>query len=338
MKLRKIEAMKRWIVGDGKLTLEQVARPEPGPGEVLVQMKAAAINSRDLGILGGFYPHRSGVVALSDGAGVVAGLGAGVSDWAVGDAVVGCFFPYWESGPANADTHRTTLGAYMDGALAEYAVIPATGLVKKPETLNFVEAASLPCAAVTAWSALFTEGALRAGQHVLVIGTGGVATFAIMLAKMAGARVTVISSSDARLAEAKALGADDGINYVSVPEWDTELLARTGGHGVDLVVELGGAGTLLKSMTAVAIGGRICVIGLISGVTATLPLVGILARASRIIGITVGHRQDFKTMNAAIDLNGLKPVIAKRFGFDAAPDCYAALTAGGVFGKLVIEI
>ena len=330
--------MKRWIVGEGRLTLEQVARPEPGPGEVLVQMKAASINARDLGIRGGFYPHRSGVVALSDGAGVVAGLGAGVTDWAVGDEVVGCFFPFWESGPANADNHRATLGAQMDGALAEYALIPASGLVRKPKSLDFAEAATLPCAALTAWSALFTEGGLRAGQHALVIGTGGVATFAVMLAKAAGARVTVISSSDARLAEARALGADDGINYVSVPDWDAEVLARTGGHGVDVVLELGGGGTWAKSMACVAIGGRICVIGLISGVVATLPVVNILARSSRLIGITVGHRADFRLMNAAIDQNGLKPVIAGRFGFDAAPDCYAALEAGGVFGKLVIDI
>lgn len=330
--------MKRWIVGEGRLTLEQVAMPVPGPGEVLVEMKAASINARDLGIRGGFYPHRSGVVALSDGAGVVAGLGAGVSDWAVGDEVVGCFFPFWESGPANADNHRATLGAQLDGALAEYAVIPACGLVRKPKTLDFAEAATLPCAALTAWSALFTEGELRAGQHALVIGTGGVATFAVLFAKAAGARVTVISSSDARLAEARALGADDGINYVSTPDWDVELLARTGGHGVDVVLELGGGGTWAKSMAAVAIGGRICVIGLISGAVATLPVVNILARASRLIGITVGHAQDFRQMNAAIDLNGLKPVIAGRFGLENAPDCYAALEAGGVFGKLVIDI
>jgi NADPH:quinone reductase-like Zn-dependent oxidoreductase len=329
--------MKRWTVGNGSLTLGEVAQPKPGPGEVLVKMKAASINARDLGIRGGFYPHRAGVVALSDGAGVVAGLGAGVEGWAEGDAVVGCFFPFWESGPANADNHRATLGAQLDGALAEYAVIPACGLVKKPETLDFAEAASLPCAALTAWTALFTEGGLKAGQHVLVIGTGGVATFAVMFAKMAGARVTVISSSDARLNDMASLGADDGINYVGVPDWDIELLARTGGHGVDLVVELGGGGTWQKSMASVAVGGRICVIGLISGVVATLPVVNILARASRLIGITVGHRADFRAMNATIDLNGIKPVIAGRFGFDNAPDCYAALEAAGVFGKLVIE-
>jgi len=330
--------MKRWIVGEGKLTLEDIERPTPGPGEVLVQMKAASINSRDLGIKGGFYPHRSGVVALSDGAGIVAGLGAGVAEWAVGDAVATSFFPFWESGPANADNHHATLGAQIDGALAEYAVFPATGLVAKPKTLDFAEAAALPCAALTAWSALFTEGLLKPGQHALIIGTGGVATFAVMFAKMAGARVTVISSSDARLAEAKKLGADDGINYVTTPEWETELLSRTHGHGVDVVVELGGGATLLKSMTAVAVGGRICVIGLISGAVVTLPVVGILARASRLIGITVGHRQDFKTMNAAMDQNGLKPIIAGRFSLKNAPDCYAALEAGGVFGKLVIEI
>ncbi|WP_439533635.1 zinc-dependent alcohol dehydrogenase family protein [Polymorphobacter sp.] len=330
--------MKRWTVGDGTLAMAEVARPEPGPGEVLVQVKAASINARDLGIRGGFYPHRAGVVALSDGAGIVAGLGAGVEGWAVGDAVVGCFFPFWESGPSNADNHRATLGAQLDGFLADYAVIPASGLVKKPETLDFAEAATLPCAALTAWSALFTEGALKPGQHALVIGTGGVASFAVMFAKMAGARVTVISSSDARLAQAATLGADDGINYVDVPEWDAELLSRTGGRGVDVVVELGGGGTLAKSMAAVAVGGRIAVIGLISGVVATLPLVNILARAARIIGITVGHREDFRAMNAAIDLHGLKPVIAGRFGLEQAADCYAALEAGGVFGKLVIEV
>ncbi len=329
--------MRRWTVRGGVLAMDEAAVPVPGPGEVRVAMKAAAINARDIGIQAGFYPSTAGVLALSDGAGVVEALGEGVTEWAVGDAVVTCFYPYWESGPANALNHRASLGCEVDGVLAEHVIVQASGLVAKPRTLDLAEAATLPCAALTAWTALFTEGQLKPGQHVLIQGTGGVASFALMFAKLAGAEVTVISSSDTRLEQARAMGADHGINYATTPDWEAPVLAQTGGRGVDLVIELGGAATLTKSTMCVAVGGRICVIGLLGGPVATFPVVNLLARHIAINGITVGHREDFRAMNAAIDAAGLKPMIAARFGFGEADAAYATLAAGGQFGKVVVE-
>jgi NADPH:quinone reductase-like Zn-dependent oxidoreductase len=330
--------IRRWQLDGGALALMQCGTPTPGPGEVVVAMKAAAINSRDLGILAGVYPNKTALVPLSDGAGIVAAVGAGVEGWAVGDAVAGCFYPYWESGAATADNHRASLGCEIDGVLAELALIPATGLVAKPASLSFAEAATLPCAALTAWTALFTEGGLLPGQHVLIEGTGGVACFAIQFARMAGAEITVISSDDAKLARARAMGADHGINYRTVPDWDGRVLAQTGGRGVDLVVELGGAETLPRATACVTVGGRICVIGVLSGLVAPLPVPNLLFRHIAIQGITVGHRQDFLAMNRAIDAAGIKPVIDSHIGFADAQAAFAALPGGRHIGKIVIDI
>jgi NADPH:quinone reductase-like Zn-dependent oxidoreductase len=324
--------------GAAGLVCAEESIPVPGAGEVLVRLGAASINSRDLGILAGFYPNKRGVIPLSDGAGTVEAVGPGVQGLAAGDAVVGCFYADWQAGPATAGNHAASLGCEHDGVLAEHICLPATALVHKPVSLDFAEAATLPCAALTAWSALFTEGNLRPGQHVLVQGTGGVATFAMQFARMAGAEVTVISGSDEKLERARTLGATHVVNYRETTDWGSRVQEITGGRGVDLVVELGGADTLAQSMRCVAVGGHISVIGVLSGVEAKISVPDMLFRHIRLCGITVGHREDFLAMNRAIDLHGIQPVIDTRFGFDEAALAYEALPRGQHFGKLVIEV
>jgi NADPH:quinone reductase-like Zn-dependent oxidoreductase len=333
--------MKSWrLHGAGLDTLKQEtdAIPEPGFGEVLVKMHAAAINHRDLGILAGVYPNPPGIIPFSDGSGVIAGLGPDVAGLRLGDEVITSFYPYWESGPADADNHRASLGCEMDGVLAQYAVLPVSALVAKPRTLNHAQASTLPCAGLTAWTALFTEGQLQAGQTVLIQGTGGVAIFALQLAKMAGARVILLSASEAKAERARDMGADVTINYRDHPEWAAQVLAATEGRGVDLIIELGGQDTLPQSLNCVKVGGRISIIGVLSGLVAAIPVPPILFRHIHMTGITVGHRSDLRALCAAIDHNGLIPVIDGRFAFDDAPGIYAALPTGAHFGKLVVDI
>lgn len=325
-------------VGADSLVLDERPVPRPGHGEVVVRMQAAAINNRDLGILHGAYPNRPGVTAFSDGAGVVTAVGEGVGEFAPGDSVISAFYPYWESGPADARNHRASLGCEMDGVLAEHAVLPASAVVAAPRSLDPSAAATLPCAGLTAWSALFTEGALRAGQTVLIQGTGGVAVFALQLAVRTGARAIVLTSSEAKAERARALGADLTIDYRQQPRWAAAVLAATGGEGVDLVVELGGQDTLPQSMDCVRVGGRICVIGVLSGLVATIPVPPILFRHIRLVGITVGHRADLMALCRAVDSFGLAPVIDRSFHFDEVPEIYATLPRGEHFGKLVVQM
>jgi NADPH:quinone reductase-like Zn-dependent oxidoreductase len=323
--------------GLANLHCRDEATPEPAADEVLLRVKAASINYRDLGILAGHYPAAPALIPLSDGAGVVEAVGSAVRDIRPGDEVVSCFYADWQSGPANAANHALSLGCQIDGVLAEWVRLPATAVLAKPRTLSFAEAATLPCAALTAWSALFTEGGLLPGQHVLIQGTGGVAIFALQFARMAGAEITVISSSDEKLQRARSLGATHLLNYRDTPDWSSHVLESTGGRGVDLIVELGGATTLAHSMRCIAVGGHISMVGVLSGLEARFALTDMLFRHSRLGGITVGHREDFRRMNAAIDLHRITPVIDRSFAFDAAAQAYAALPEGKHFGKLVIE-
>lgn len=323
--------------GPDALALDERPAPRPGHGEAVVRIQAAAINNRDIGILHGAYPNRPGVVPFSDGAGIVEAVGEGVIGLTPGDRVISSFYPYWESGPADARNHRASLGCEMDGVLAEYALVPATGLVAAPRSLDPAAAATLPCAGLTAWSALFTEGGLRAGQTVLIQGTGGVAVFALQLATATGARAIVLTSSAAKAERARALGADLTIDYRRQPQWAEAVLAATDGEGVDLVLELGGQDTLPQSMNCVRVGGRICVIGVLSGLVATIPVPPMLFRHIRMVGITVGHRADLAALCRAVDRLGLEPVINRRFSFDQVPDIYAALPRGEHFGKLIVE-
>ena len=312
--------------------------PKTGPGQVLVKVAACSLNFRDLAIALGTYrmPVKPSLIPLSDGAGEVVEIGVGVTRVKVGDRVAGCFFQRWIAGPMTADTHASALGGGIDGMLAEYVVLEEHGVVKVPTHLSYQEAATLPCAAVTAWHALAEHARIVAGETVLVQGTGGVSIFALQLARLMGARVVITSSSDQKLTRARELGAAHGVNYKSTPEWDKALVEWTGG-GVDHVVEVGGPGTLAQSLRAVRIGGKITLIGVLSGAAEINPML-IFARRANVQGISVGSMQMFEAMNRAIATSGLTPMVDKVFAFDDAPAAYRHLQAARHFGKVVISV
>jgi len=320
------------------LAAVDVPAAPPGRRQVLVKVAACSLNYRDLAIALGSYrmPVKPNLVPLSDGAGEVVEVGAGVTRVKVGDRVAGCFFQRWIGGPPQADTHASALGGGIDGMLREYAVLEEDGVVGLPPHLSFEEGAALPCAAVTAWHALAEHARILAGQTVLVQGTGGVSIFALQLARLMGAQVVVTSSSDQKLARAKQLGATHGVNYKSVPEWDKAVVELTGG-GVDHVVEVGGPGTLGQSLRAIRVGGKITLIGVLAGAAEINPML-IFARRANLQGISVGSTQMFEAMNRAIAAGGLKPVIDKVFSFEEAPAAYRHLQSARHFGKLVIRV
>ncbi len=312
--------------------------PKPGPRQVLVKVAACSLNFRDLAIVLGTYrmPTKPNLVPLSDGAGEVVEVGAGVTRVKVGDRVAGCFFQRWIGGPMAADTHASALGGSIDGMLADYAVLEEDGVVVLPAHLSFEQGATLPCAAVTAWHALAEHGRIVAGQTVLVQGTGGVSIFALQFARLMGAQVIVTSSSEGKLARAKALGAAHGVNYKTVPEWDKAVVEWSGG-GVDHVVEVGGPATLAQSLRAIRIGGKITLIGVLSGAAEINPML-IFARRANLQGISVGSAQMFAAMNRAIAVSGLTPIIDKVFSFDEAKAAFRHLQSAQHFGKVVIRV
>jgi NADPH:quinone reductase-like Zn-dependent oxidoreductase len=325
--------------GPGSLTLDDLPEPDAGPGRVVVKVRAASLNYRDLLVIKGSYSRNLPLplVPLSDGAGEVAKVGPGVTRFQPGDRVAGCFFSRWEAGPLDDQAAKSALGGAVDGMLAERVALPESGLVKIPDHLTDEEASTLPCAALTAWHALMEGGGLKAGQSVLIQGTGGVSLFALQFARMAGARVIATSSSDAKLARARELGASDGINYKTTPDWDVAARNLTEGQGVDHVVEVGGAGTLPRSMKAVKLGGHIALIGVLSGGGEIDPR-PLLMKNIRLQGIYVGSRAMFENMNRAIALHRLKPVIDRVFPFDQAVAAYQHLESGTHFGKVVIRV
>lgn len=333
--------MKAWQItsADGLDSLKQasLSLADPGPGEVRVRLRANAINYRDLSIVSD--PAARGIslprIPNSDGAGEVLAVGPGVTDFAPGDRVAGCFFQNWIDGPCTAEAMASALGGAIDGVLAEEANLQATGLVKVPDHLSFAEAATLPCAGLTAWRALVDVGRLKAGDTVLLLGTGGVSIFALQFATLMGARVIITSSSDEKLERAKALGAWQTVNYRRTPDWEKPVLEMTGGRGVDLAVEVGGPGTLERSIAATRIAGTIAFIGILAG--GQVDPLPIMRKSLTVQGIYVGSRNLFRQMNQAIETAGLRPVIDRRFAFDAAPEAYRAMQAAGHFGKLVIE-
>lgn len=335
--------MKAFLLKNGfgieNLALEDVAQPEPGPNQALLKMRAWSLNYRDLLVVRGIYRPKLKLPfqMISDGVGEVVAVGAGVTRVKVGNRVAGAFMQRWIEGGVDAQKTASALGGDIPGLAAEYVVLDEAGLVHVPDSLSDEEGASLPCAAVTAWNALVTEGRLAAGETVLVQGTGGVSVFALQFAKMLGAKVIATSSSDDKLERLKALGADATINYKTTPNWGRAALDLTGGKGVDHVVEVGGAGTLGQSLTAVRIGGRISMIGVLTGGAAdTVP---VLMKAVTVQGIFVGSRVMFEAMNAAITLNGLKPVIEdKTFRFTEFPDALRYMESGAHFGKIVLRV
>ena len=321
--------------------LVKIDLPEPKPAhrQVLVKVAACSLNFRDLAIVLGRYrmPTKPSVIPLSDGAGEVVDVGPGVTRVKVGDRVAGNFFQRWYGGNASADTQASALGGSIDGMLADYVVLEEDGVVKLPAHLSFEEGASLPCAAVTAWNALVEHGRLIAGQSVLVQGTGGVSIFALQFSRLLGAQVIATSSSDAKLERARKLGASDGVNYKATPEWDKAVVQLTGGVGVDQVVEVGGAGTIAKSLGAIRVGGKISMIGVLSGAADLNPML-ILGKRANIQGISVGSTQMFEAMNRAITVAGMKPVIDKVFGFDDTKAAFRHLESAQHFGKIVIAL
>ena len=314
--------------------------PTPGPGQVAIAVRATSLNYRDLMMVAGKYNPRLPMpcVPLSDGAGEVVAVGPGVTRFGVGDRVAGCFMPDWQAGPPTEPVGKTALGAGGVGMLAERVVLPEGGVVRIPDHLSFEAAATLPCAAVTAWNALFEGDGMRvkAGDTVLVQGTGGVSIFALQFARLAGARVIATSSSDAKLDRVRALGASDGINYQTTPDWDVAVRNLTDGQGVDHVVEVGGGGTLARSIKSVRVGGQIAMIGVLTG--GEVDPRSVLMKSIHLRGIFVGSRLMFEAMNRAIAASRLEPVIDRVFPFDQAVEAYQHLEGGSHFGKVVITV
>lgn len=334
--------MRAWeiVSADGvdALSLADRPTPEPGPGEVRVRIRASSINYRDLLTVESPaarnlpYPR----VPNSDGAGEVTAVGPGVSRFKPGDRVASCFFQRWNDGGITPDAMASALGGALDGVLAEDAVLAEDGVVAIPAHLDYRQAATLPCAALTAWHALVEKGRVKAGETVLLIGTGGVSIFALQFAAMHGARAIVLSSSDAKRERAAALGAWRTLNYREVPEWQDAVLEMTGGAGVDHVVEVGGAGTLERSVLAARVGGHVALIGVLTG--GAVNPTAIMRKSLRVHGIYVGSRAMFEAMNRAIEAARLEPVIERAYGFDDARAAYRDMRAAGHFGKLVIDV
>ena len=320
----------------------QVERPDPKPGhrQVLVKVKACSLNFRDLGIVRGTYRMAvcENVIPLSDGAGEVIEVGPGVLRVKVGDRVAGNFFQRWPGGEPMPDAHASALGGGIDGMLAEYAVLEEDGVVKIPAHLSPEEGATLPCAGVTVWHAMMEHAKLKAGDTILLQGTGGVSIFGLQFAHAMGIRAIITSSSDEKLARAKKLGAAFGINYKATPDWDKAAMEFTGGAGVDHVVEVGGAATLARSFGAIRVGGKVSMIGGLSGGATELNPGLIFSRRANVQGISVGSTQMFLAMNRAIEANVIKPVIDKVFGFADAQAAYRHMASGAHFGKIVIRV
>jgi NADPH:quinone reductase-like Zn-dependent oxidoreductase len=337
--------MRAWQLpkgGAGIDALAKVERPNPTPGhrQVLVKVAACSLNFRDLGIVRGTYrmPVRDNIVPLSDGAGEVVEVGSGVTRVKAGDKVAGNFFQRWPGGEPPPDVQATALGGGIDGMLAEFVVLEEEGVVKIPAHLSLEEGATLPCAGVTVWHAMMEHARLIAGQTVLLQGTGGVSVFGLQLAHAMGIQTVITSSSDEKLGKARKLGASHTINYKTTPDWEKAAVEFTGGRGVDHVVEVGGAGTFVKSFGAIRVGGKISMIGNLSGPATEFNPALVMGKRANLQGISVGSTQMFEAMNRAISANALKPVIDKVFGFDDAKAAYQHMASGAHFGKIVVRV
>ena len=341
--MRVVELEKGSQSFDG-LRLGERPVPEPGPGQVLVRLRAASLNYRDLPIATGQYMGGTverDIIPLSDGAGEVESVGEGVTAFAPGDRVTNTFSQVPISEPPSAD--RAALGLPLDGTLSEYRVFHENGLVHVPENLSLEEAATLPCAAVTAWHTLFGAGTpVQPGHTVLTLGTGGVSSFALLFANAAGARVIITSSSDDKLERARTLGADATINYARTPDWHEAVREQTDGRGVDCVVEVGGVGTLERSLQAVAPEGKVGLIGVMTEADENPNPYALMQRRSHLHGIFVGAierpKASFAAMNRAIEVNDISPVIDRTFALDETAEAYRYQQRGAHFGKLVITM
>ncbi|MBA6413639.1 NAD(P)-dependent alcohol dehydrogenase [Parahaliea sp. F7430] len=311
----------------------------PGPGQIRVAIHASSLNYHDLLVANGSIPTADGRVLMSDGAGVVEAVGEGVTEFAVGDSVVSGFFPQWQDGLAFSavGNFRGTPGDGVDGYAAEYVVCSANNFSHAPSGWSHCEAATITTAGLTAWRALVVEGGLKAGDSVLLLGTGGVSIAALQIARAMGARVIVTSSSDKKLERARSLGANDTINYRTTPDWGKEVLALTNGRGVDHVVEVGGPGTLAQSLQAVRVGGLVALIGVLTGRGGQVPTSLLMAKQVRLQGLVVGSRRQQQEYIAALEQNNLRPVIDQSFPLDQLAEAFRLQESGGHFGKIVVE-
>lgn len=327
--------------GIDKLAMTDQEMPVAAAGRVVVRFHAFSLNFRDTMMVSGTYNPRMKfpVVPFSDGAGEITAVGEGVTKWAVGDRVSPIFMSGWREGELTAEKSRTAIGGgpVWPGVLGEYGSFDADSIIRIPDHLTYEEAATLPCAGVTAWNALVVSGQLRAGETVLTLGTGGVSVFALQIAKIFGAEVISTSSSDEKLAKMKALGADHLINYRTREDWDKAVLELTGGRGVDHVVEVGGTGTLARSVNAVSAGGHIALIGALD-MSGEFNPVQIFMKGVRVQGIFVGSRKYFDDLNRAVSVNSLKPVIDRVFEFEDVRSALRYMQSGSHFGKIVVRI
>jgi NADPH:quinone reductase-like Zn-dependent oxidoreductase len=325
--------------GFDALKLVDRAEPRVGAGQVLIKVRALSLNFRDLLILKGQYNPRMPLprVPISDGVGEVVAVGDGVTRAAVGDRVAGIFTQSWLDGEPSREKARASLGGDVDGMAAEFVALNEDGVVRVPAHLTDEQAATLPCAALTAWNALVHQGNVKAGDSVLLLGTGGVSLFALQFARLLGARTILTSSSDEKLARAKELGACETINYRNTPDWDKRVLELTDGAGVDVVVEVGGAGTLTKSLRAARLGGRIALIGVLAGTGDVNPM-PIIMKSIQVRGVFVGSREMFEHMNRAIELHRLVPVVDRVFKFEELPAALRYMESGAHFGKIVVRV
>jgi NADPH:quinone reductase-like Zn-dependent oxidoreductase len=333
--------MRAWQISSfGIDSLEFVERPtpEPGPGEVLVAVRAISLNYRDLMVVKGKYNPKMKLprIPCSDGAGEVVSVGEGVTAWKAGDRVMGIFMQNWLEGRLTAAKAKGALGGDVDGMLADHVVLRETGLVEIPTHLSFQEAATLPCAAVTAWNAL-AAGDLMPGETVLIQGSGGVSIFALQFARLRGLRVIGISSSDQKLEWMAAQGLDAGLNYRTDPDWDTWARLQTDGEGVDLVVEVGGMGTLPRSLKALKVGGTVAQIGVLTEQADPISIGAILHKVARIQGIYVGSRADFVEMNKAVSLAQMRPV-GEEFHWAQTVEVFNRMEEASHFGKMVLSV
>lgn len=309
---------------------------EPGAGEIRVRVQGSSLNYHDLGVVTGRMGAADGLVPLADGAGVVEAVGAGVSEFAPGDVVVSCFFPDWQDGGATIGDFRRTPGDGVDGFAQDIVVRPASAFTHAPRGLDAVEAATITTAGLTAWRALVVDGHLKAGDRVLLLGTGGVSIWALQIAKMMGARVAITSSSDDKLSRARSLGADHVINYRSEPDWGRAVFDWSDGIGVDHVVEVGGPGTLAQSIEAVRVGGHISLIGVLTGASGDVPTAALMSKQARLQGLIVGSRKDQRDFVRAIEQGDLRPVIDRRFPLAELADAFRYEMSAAHFGKIGI--
>lgn len=311
---------------------------QPGPGEIRVRLAASSLNFHDFAVVNGLIPAEAGRIPMSDGAGTVEAVGEGVSAFKVGDSVVSLFFPEWQDGAPPATAFRGVPGDGIDGYAREAVVTPADWFTHVPKGYSAAEAATLTCAGLTAWRALFVDNAVQPGSTVLVQGSGGVSVFALQFAKAAGARVIATSSSDEKLDRLKALGADELINYKQTEAWGAKALELTGGTGVDCVVEIGGSGTLDQSMVATRVGGHVALIGVLAGFAGPVQTALLMAKNLRVQGLTVGSRAHQLAMIKGIEANGIKPIISDHFPLENLADAFRHQIANKHFGKIVVDI